>query len=296
MSGPCPASARGAGGTAAAEPPRGIVVASTPQEKHQGHIASAEAPAAPAPATPLPGTPQPMSSTTTPYTRPNASAATPGSLVHRIFGKDSPPSATNAGAGAAGNTGSNVGAAITAVASGTPTTAAPSAATARRSATATSAASGPSGSVGGSASLGIRTATSSSSTYNTRPPATPRDLARSTESARRRAGVAVEAPQSARARLGGSTRAIQHPVRSSVPTATTASATAAPRPSPSGPVSARGERPSSRAMSASPPAALSARDSLGSRGLGGPPPGGSRAAWGAWGAPGGGRATRVAMR
>lgn len=229
-----------------------------PQDPHSPARHTPQVHKAP-PATPLPTTPHGVSSTATPYTRP--SAAVPVTPIR--FGKDSPPSPSPGPSGLSATIGAG--------------TTSPLSSSARRS-PATSAGTGP----GASASLAVRASVGGSSTYNARPSTVARDLTRSTESTRRRAAI-PEAPQSARARLGG-----RPPVPSSgAPTATT------PRASPSAPMSARGERVASRAMSTS-PTAVSARESLG-RSVNVAPGNSRTAAMNAW-SPGSSRTARVAMR
>jgi len=196
---------------------------------------------------------------TNPYARPPGT--TPGSMTQRIFGKESPASVSPA----------------------------PGVQVPKRQANTTAAASG-SGSINTRPQYG-----SSNDRHSVRSTATTprevRDLTKPTESSQRRCGartgVPVEAPQSARARLGG---------RPPVPQ------TASPRQN-AAPLSARSDRPTSRTVSASPAAAMSPRGPSGASipsGISGATTAGtaagtSRLAWNAW-APSTTRATRLAPR
>lgn len=213
----------------------------------------------------------PQPGTSNPYAR--AGATSPASMTQRLAGNKDP--ATSNTAGATGSVSKR-----------------PSAAAAS-----------------GSGSLNTRPTYGGNDRYNVRPSSTtPRDLTKPTEASRRRTGLQMEAPQSARARMGG---------RPPVPTAPHT-----PRSSglPSGSLSARGDRSSStstRPMSvasagAAPHGASAAAthaSPLSARGPGGPATMGatmaaapqtggtpaSRLAWNAW-TPNTARATRLATR
>jgi len=217
----------------------------------------------------------PQAGTSNPYAR--AGATSPASMTQRLAGnKDPATTNTAAGPGAAGSVSK------------------------RPSATAAS----------GSGSLSTRPTYGGNDRYNVRPSSTtPRDLTKPTEASRRRTGLPMEAPQSARARLGG-----RPPVPNNSPNTPRSSGV------PSGSLSARGERSSSTstrpmsmagagAASHGAAAATTHAAPLSARGPGGPttmgttmapaPQAGgttaSRLAWNAW-APSTARATRLATR
>jgi hypothetical protein len=107
----------------------------------------------------------------------------------------------------------------------------------------------------GSSSLSARTS-AGTDRYNLRAPSTPRDLTKPTESSARRR---LEAPQSARARLG----ARSPPPQVAAPRQNTQTPLSArsdtPRQNTQAPLSARSDRPTSRPVTVSPVAALTPR-------------------------------------
>mmetsp|Transcript_73652 Transcript_73652/g.159357 ORF Transcript_73652/g.159357 Transcript_73652/m.159357 type:complete len:780 (-) Transcript_73652:189-2528(-) len=142
-----------------------------------------------------------------------------------------------------------------------------------------------------SVSATARTGSGSISARCTRPPTSPRDIGSTESAARRRVPTTMEAPQSARARLGG---------RVPVPTTTTTPRSTATA---GGALSARGERPIagrdvSRGLSVGGRGAPGVPGSAASQSGTGPAPTTSRVAWNAWGGGSTGRpgASRIASR
>lgn len=239
---------------------------------------AATSPNAPAPATSNAGAnaTSPQTGMSNPY--PRSSANSPASMTQRILGNKEATSSSTSPSGSG-----------------------PGSSVSKRPSTAAS----------GSGSLSARTAYGGNDRYNVRPSAPRRDLSKPTEASQRRAGLPVETPQSARARLGG---------RPPVPTAPgTPRSSATP-----GSLSARGERSSSAqsrpmTMTAGPggathgaagvpsnhPSPLSARGPGGPSAMGSPmtaagpttatAPSSRLASWNAW-SPSTARATRLAHR